>query len=65
MDFNSLIGLEVIEAKKLLIENNYNNISVIINAKEDVKCNTTLVCAVKPSEDGITLICGTFYLLDN
>lgn len=65
MDFNTLIGLDAEEAKIILKQNNFNNIEVKINAKEDDKCNTTLVCAVKQEGNCITLICGNFYFLTN
>lgn len=63
MDFDVLIGREEPIARKLLLENGYNNITTIINSKEDDKCNTTLVCAVQTQGDAITLICGEFYLI--
>ena len=65
MDFNTLIGLDVSEAKSILNQNNFVNIIVKINAKEDDKCNTNLVCAVRQDKDLITLICGSFYLIND
>ena len=63
MNFDDLIGLEESEARKILAQNGYNNINTFINSKEDNKCNKALVCAVKQADDGITLICGEFYIL--
>ena len=63
MAFDSLIGLEESVARKILLENGYNNIATILNSKKDEKCNTTLVCAVKCADESITLICGEFYLI--
>lgn len=62
MDFNSLIGLEEKNARQFLIENGYNNIETIINSKNNEKCDTLVVCAVRESELKITLVCGEFYL---
>ena len=63
MDFNELIGLEENSAKEILKGNGFENIKTVINAKEDEKCNKLLVCAVKQTEDVITLICGKFYII--
>ena len=63
MDFNELIGLDEELAKKILRDNGFENIKTIINSKEDEKCNKLLVCAVKQTEMGITLICGKFYII--
>lgn len=63
MDFENLIGLDEQTARKILQENGYNNITTILNSKENEKCNTTLVCAVKNFGENITLICGEFYII--
>lgn len=62
MELNSLIGLEEQSARQILLENGYNNIEVIINSKDNTLCDTKLVCAVRESDDVITLVCGEFYL---
>lgn len=65
MDFNDLVGLEENEAKQILSQNGFSDVKTIINAREDEKCNKTLVCAVKQTENRITLICGRFYFIEN
>lgn len=62
MDFNSLIGLSEQKAKQFLLQNGYNNIETIINSKNNEKCDTLVVCAVRETEKKITLVCGEFYL---
>ena len=61
-NFDDLIGLEIESAKKLLVENGYNNIKVVINSKPNTKTDTLLVCATDVSGTFVTLICGEFYL---
>lgn len=62
MDFNSLIGLSEQKAKQFLLQNGYNNIETIINSKNNEKCDTLVVCAVREADKKITLVCGEFYL---
>ncbi len=62
MKFNSLIGLEESKARQFLLKNGYNNIETIINSKNNEKCDTLVVCAVRESESKITLVCGEFCL---
>jgi hypothetical protein len=62
MDFNSLIGLDEQKARQVLIENGYNNIETKENSKDNDLCDTKVVCAVRETENKITLICGEFYL---
>ncbi len=63
MDLNDLIGYEMSEAKQLLKNEGFENIDIIINSKENEKCNKTLVCSVRQTDNHITLICGQFYII--
>ena len=62
MDFNSLIGLDEQIARQILIKNDYNNIETILNSKDNNLCDTRVVCAVRKTNEKITLVCGEFYL---
>lgn len=59
-DLNSLIGLELEEAKTILNQNEYFDINIIINSNSSENCNTTLVCAVREQSGNVTLVCGKF-----
>ena len=62
MDFKNLIGLEVNEAKKVLLEFGYNDIEEVINSKNNEKSDSLVVCAVRFDGAKITLVCGEFFL---
>ena len=62
MDLNDLIGLEEQTARQFLIKNGYNNIETVINSKDKNLCDTRVVCAVRKTDEKITLVCGEFYL---
>lgn len=59
---NSLIGLKEEDARQFLLKNGYNNIETIKNSKNNDKCDTFIVCAVRKNGDKITLVCGEFCL---
>ena len=61
-NFNDLIGLELGLAKEKLKNNGFKNINIVLNSKHNEKCDTVLVCAVKENNNGITLICGEFFM---
>lgn len=61
-DKNELIGLELDEAKKIALEHNDFEISVIVNSKTNEKCNAKIVCAAKLVGKKLELICGEFYV---
>ena len=61
-DFDSLIGLEVSEAKEILAKNGFNDINIVINSKQNDKTDTLVVCATNFCGDFVTLVCGEFYL---
>lgn len=61
-DFDSLIGLEVGEAKEILAKNGFNDINIVINSKQNDKTDKLIVCATKQSGTFVTLVCGEFYL---
>ena len=62
LDLKSLIGLEVGEAKKLILADGKYEIKEIINSKPNDKCDTTIVCNAKQENGVINLYCGEFYL---
>ena len=62
MDFKDLIGLDVIDAKKVLNNFGYNDIEEVINSKTNELCDSIVVCAVRESNKKITLVCGEFFL---
>ena len=62
MDFNSLIGLEESEARRVLVENGFDDIETIINSKHNDSTDTLIVCAAKENDGKVILICGEFYL---
>ena len=62
-DFNDLIGLDEEDACKILNKFGYNKINKIKNAKEDGRCNCSLVCAVRLDGDVVTLVFGDFLVL--
>lgn len=59
-NFDTLIGQDAEYAKKILAENGYKNIKIIINSIGLENCNRKLVCAVRENENNIVLICGEF-----
>ena len=61
-DFNSLIGIEVSQAKDLLNSAGFKKIELVLNTDKRQKneCDTILVCAVRVADDSIRLICGEF-----
>ena len=60
LNFDDLVGLNLDEARKILKENGYNKINVILNSKSAKECNEMLVCSVRFEKNNITLICGEF-----
>ena len=63
MNFDDLIGLEVERAKNILVKNGYTKINIVNNYKSDEKCNELLVCLVKQTNDLVTLVCGSFFII--
>ena len=61
-DYNHLIGLTQNEAIEILKADGIADIETILNVDHNDKCDTTLVCAVRVSDNKATLICGEFYL---
>lgn len=59
-DLNCLIGKELEEAKKILIENNENKIEVTENSKHSEKCDCLLVCKAEKVDETVKLVCGEF-----
>ena len=62
LDLKSLIGLELSEAEKLVLANGEYKINVIMNSKQNDKCDTVIVCNAKQDGGVINLYCGEFYL---
>lgn len=64
VDFDSLIGLKESDAKQILTSFGYKNIITVINSKQNQKCDTMLVCAVRQNKESkeVTLICGEFFI---
>ena len=61
-DLKNLIGLELNSAKEKLEQSGIKNVSVVMNAEHDEKCDSVLVCAVKQTETEVILICGEFLI---
>ena len=61
-DLKNLIGLELNSAKEKLEQSGIKNVSVVMNAEHDEKCDSVLVCAVKQTEAEVILICGEFLI---
>ena len=61
-DLKNLIGLELNSAKEKLEQSGIKNVSVVMNAEHDEKCDSVLVCAVKQTETVVILICGEFLI---
>ena len=62
LDLKKLIGLDIEEAKKLILADGENKVNIIINSKPNDKCDTLLVCNAKQENGVINLYCGEFYL---
>ena len=61
-DISSVVGLEETKAVSVLKQNGFDKINTIVNSKQNDLCDTKLVCGVRQNEDGVTLVCGEFYL---
>ena len=61
-DFESLIGLSKDDAIKILQNNGYNKIEIIINSKSNDLCDSQLVCKAEEKNGIVRLIVGEFYL---
>ena len=61
-DLFSVIGLEEQKAIELLKKNGFDKINIKINSKHNDLCDTNLVCGVQENENGVTLVCGEFFL---
>ena len=62
LDLNSLIGLNLEEAKQILAKNNITEITITINSKHNDKTDTLIVCFARQNSSGVELICGEFFL---
>lgn len=61
-NFDSLVGLDINEATNILKVGGIDDIEIILNSKHNDKCDTTLVCAVRISNNKATIFCGEFCL---
>ena len=62
MDFKDLIGLKLDDAKKVLNSFGYNDIEEVINSKTNELTDAQIVCAVRQTDNKITLVLGEFFL---
>lgn len=60
-EFDELIGLDVLDAKKILQNFGFKDIEIILNSENNDKCDTQIVCAARYDEKTVKLICGEFF----
>ena len=62
LNLRNLIGKKKEDAVKILTENGYNDIEVIINSKSNDLTDSVLVCKAEKINEKVVLVCGEFYL---